>query len=97
MEMGQELNKTWGWEWESARMGMTPISMGIDSHQRLWYIVTEYSNTRLIQYLRAKTVNSDDTCLSPFSIMFSLTEHERMKQNRHNSDIAVFSRLGFFT
>ena len=25
-----------------------------------------------------------------------LTIHERMKQNRHNSGIAVFSRLGFF-
>jgi len=38
MGMGQELNKTWEWEWESTRigMGMTHISMGIDSHQRLW-------------------------------------------------------------
>ena len=36
--MGQELNKTWELEWESTRMrmGMTPIPMGIDSHQRLW-------------------------------------------------------------
>jgi len=40
MRMRQELNKTWEWkgEWESTRvgMGMTPIPMGIDSHQRLW-------------------------------------------------------------
>ena len=32
-------------------MGMTPISMEIDSYQRLWLIVIEYSNIRLIQYL----------------------------------------------
>jgi len=45
MGMGQELNKQWEWEWESIRveMGMTPIPMGMDSHQRLRKIVVEYS------------------------------------------------------
>jgi len=53
MEMGQKLNKQWKWEWESIRMriGMTPIPMGMDSHQRLSKIVVEHSNKWLIPYL----------------------------------------------
>ena len=50
---GTKLNKQWEWEWkwELIRMGMTPISMGMDSHQRLRKIVVEYSNKWLIPYL----------------------------------------------
>jgi len=48
MGMGQELNKQW--ELESIRMGMgmTPIPIGMDSHQRLRKIVVEYSNNSLL-------------------------------------------------
>ena len=47
-------------------MGMTPIPLGIDSHQRLWYIVIEYSNTPISAQRCTETVNTDETFLSPF-------------------------------
>ena len=51
MGMGQTLNKQWEWKSITMGMGMTPILMGMDSHQRLRKIVVEYSNKWLIPYL----------------------------------------------
>jgi len=51
MGMGQTLNKQWEWKSITMGMGMTPILMGMDSHQRLRKIFVEYSNKWLILYL----------------------------------------------